>query len=47
MIDSRASTLMQVPIQRADGSVAPMNYDTAMRLATEQVSMELRAGQVY
>ena len=47
MIDSRASTLMQVPIQRADGSVAPMPFDTAMRLATEQVNMEMRAGNVY
>jgi hypothetical protein len=47
MIDARASQLMQQPIQRADGSVAPMGYDRAMRLATDQINMELRAGQVY
>jgi hypothetical protein len=47
MIDARASQLMQQPIQRADGSVAPMGYDSAMRLATDQINMELRAGQVY
>lgn len=47
MIDFRAAELMQTPIQRADGSVAPMPYDTAMRMATEQVHMALRAEQVY
>lgn len=47
MIDTRASQLMGTPIQKSDGSVAPMPYDTAQRLATEQVAMELRANQVY
>jgi ribosome recycling factor len=47
MIDARANQLMQQPIQRADGSVSPMGYDRAMRLATDQINMELRAGQVY
>ena len=46
-IDQRAAELMQQPIQKADGSVVPMPFDTAMRLATEQVNMEMRAGQVY
>ena len=47
MIDQRAQQLMGQPIQRSDGSVAPMPYDQAQRIATEQVNMELRAGQVY
>ena len=47
MIDQRTGILMQQPIQRADGSVAPMPFDTAQRLATEQVNMEMRAGNVY
>jgi len=47
MIDQRAQQLMGQPIQKSDGSVAPMPFDTAQRLATEQVAMELRAGQVY
>ena len=47
MIDKRAQQLMGQPIQKSDGSVAPMPFDTAQRLATEQVAMELRAGDVY
>ena len=47
MIDARTAQLMQQPIQKSDGTVGPMPYDTASRLATEQVAMELRAGQVY
>ena len=47
MIDARASQLMQQPIQKADGSVAPLGYDAAQRLATEQVHMELRSAGVY
>ena len=47
MIDQRAQQLMGQPIQKSDGSVAPMPYDQAQRIATEQVNMELRAGQVY
>ena len=47
MIDQRAQQLMGQPIQKSDGSVAPMPFDTAQRIATEQVAMELRAGQVY
>lgn len=47
MIDQRAAQLMQQPIQKSDGSVSPMGFDTAQRLATEQVAMEMRAGQVY
>ena len=46
-IDARAAALMQQPIQRSDGTVMPMPYDQAQRIATEQVNMELRAGQVY
>lgn len=47
MIDQRVGELMQQPIQRADGSVMPMGYDQAQRIATEQVNMELRAGSAY
>ena len=47
MIDARATKLMQQPIQKSDGSVGPMPYDQAQRYATEQVAMELRAGDVY
>ena len=47
MIDARAQQLMSEPIQKSDGSVGPMGFDTAQRIATEQVAMELRAGQVY
>jgi len=47
MVDSRARELMQTPIQYSDGSVRPMRYDEAVRHATEQVNMELRANQVY
>lgn len=47
MIDRRAEQLRGTPIQKSDGSVAPMPFDTAQRIATEQVAMELRAGQVY
>ena len=47
MIDQRVSELMQTPIQMSDGSVRPMNFDTAQRIATEQVGMELRAGSAY
>lgn len=47
MIDQRVGELMQQPIQRRDGFVAPMPYDQAQRIATEQVNMELRAGSAY
>ncbi len=47
MIDQRVGELMQQPIQRSDGSVAPMPFDQAQRIATEQVNMELRAGSAY
>lgn len=47
MIDTRAAQLMGQPIQMSDGSVVPMPFDTAQRLATEQVHMEMRAGGVY
>jgi hypothetical protein len=47
MIDERAAQLMQQPIQKADGSVGPMPFDTAQNRATEQVHMELRAAGVY
>ena len=47
MVDSRAKELMQTPIQYSDGSVRPMRYDEAVRHATEQVNMEMRANQVY
>lgn len=47
MIDQRVEQLMGQPIQKADGSVAPMQFDTAQRLATEQVHMELRAAGTY
>ena len=47
MIDARAQQLMQQPIQKSDGSVAPMGYDTAQRIATEQIAMELRSANVY
>ena len=47
MIDARATQLMQQPIQKSDGSVGPMPYDQAQRYATEQIAMELRAGDIY
>ena len=47
MIDARAAQLMQQPIQKADGSVGPMPFDMAQRYATEQINMELRAGDIY
>ena len=47
MIDARALKLMQQPIQKSDGSVGPMPYDMAQRYATEQINMELRAGDIY
>ena len=47
MIDARAKQLMETPIEKSDGTVGPMAYDQAQRYATEQVAMELRAGQVY
>ena len=47
MIDSRAQQLMEQPITKADGSIAPMPYDQAQRIATEQINMELRAGSAY
>ena len=47
MIDARAAQLMQQPIQKSDGSVGPMPFDMAQRYATEQINMELRAGNVY
>lgn len=47
MIDNRALELMQTPIQYSDGSVRPMRYDEALRHATEQVHMEMRANNVY
>ena len=47
MIDVRAQQLMSQPIQKSDGPVSPMGYDTAQRIATEQIAMELRANQVY
>ena len=47
MIDQRADQLMGQPIQKSDGSVTPMPYDQAQRIATEQVNMELRAGGAY
>lgn len=47
MIDARAAQLMQQPIQKADGSVGPMPFDTAQNRATEQIHMELRAAGVY
>ena len=47
MIDARAKQLMGIPIQKADGSVAPMGFDAAQRLATEQAHMQLRAQQTY
>ena len=46
-IDARAQQLMSEPIQKSDGSVGPMGFDTAQRIATEQLAMELRAGQIY
>ena len=46
-IYQRVAELRQTPIQKADGTVAPMTYDTAQRLALEQIGMELRTGGVY
>ncbi|WP_222930530.1 hypothetical protein [Synechococcus sp. BIOS-E4-1] len=43
MVDARAQQLQQVPIQKSDGSVAPMGYDSAIRFAQEQVYNDLRA----
>lgn len=43
MVDARAQELQGTPIQKSDGSVAPMPYDTAIRLAQEEVGLQLRA----
>ena len=47
MIDQRVGELMQQPIHRRDGFVAPMQSDQAQRIATAQVTLELRAGSAY
>ena len=47
MIGQRVGELMQQSIQKSDGSVAPMPFDQAQRIAPEQVNMELRAGSAY
>ena len=47
MVDARAQELMNTPIAYSDGSVRPMRYDEALRAATEQVNMEMRANNVY
>lgn len=43
MVDARAQELQSVPIQKSDGTVAPMGFDTAIRLAQEEVGLQLRA----
>ena len=43
LVDARAAELQGTPIQKSDGSVAPMPYDTAIRLAQEEVALQLRA----
>ena len=43
MVDKRAQELQSVPIQKSDGTVAPMGFDTAIRLAQEEVGLQLRA----
>jgi len=47
MIDTRAKELMGTPIPYSDGKSRPMRYDEALRFATEQVNMEMRANNVY
>ncbi|QNI53390.1 hypothetical protein SynBIOSE41_00858 [Synechococcus sp. BIOS-E4-1] len=43
LVNNRAQELMATPIQQSDGSVAPMDFDTAIRLAQQEVGMQLRA----
>lgn len=43
LVDARAAELQGTPIQKSDGSVAPMPFDTAIRLAQEEVALQLRA----
>ena len=43
LVDARAQELQSVPIQKSDGTVAPMGFDTAIRLAQEEVGLQLRA----
>ena len=43
LVDQRAAELRQTPIIKSDGTSAPMPYDTSVRLAQEEVSMQLRA----
>ena len=43
MVDARAQELQSMPIQKSDGTVAPMGFDTAIRLAQEEVNLQLRA----
>ena len=43
LVDQRAAELRQTPIMKSDGTSAPMPYDTSVRLAQEEVSMQLRA----
>lgn len=43
MVNIRAAELMNTPIQMSDGTLKPMDYDTAIRLSQEEVSMQLRA----
>ena len=47
MIDERARELMQTPIEFSDGDIRTLRYDEAIRYATEQVHMDLRANSVY
>ncbi|WP_415411080.1 hypothetical protein ACLM45_05770 [Synechococcus sp. A10-1-5-9] len=47
MVDERAKQLMQQPIQKSVGSVGPVPYDTAQKITTEQINMELRANNAY
>ncbi len=43
LVDQRAAELRTTPILKSDGTSAPMPYDTSVRLAQEEVSMQLRA----
>ena len=46
LVDARAKELQAVPIQKSDGTVSPMGWDTAVRIANDEVNLQLRADGV-
>ena len=43
LVDQRAAELRATPVLKSDGTSGPMPYDTSIRLAQEEISMQLRA----